>query len=139
MDLDTRKLAPNFVWLFALAALGIAILVKNVVPTPLTPKMWAGLFAVIYGLAGATSVLTTRTNALRAVGAFALAALGLGVFTYVSIIRYGGGGTLGTSLGVIFSVVHTVASFGGSMGGVMFGLKARKGMAGLIAGRPQGG
>lgn len=130
MNLDDRKLAPNFVWLFALAALGIAIAVTKLVPGVYNPKVWAGIYAAVYGAGAVAGTFLTRTGALRSIGAFTVAGAGLGIFYYVTVSQYmQGTGMLGTRTAVLFMAVFGGAAIGGGLGGTLFGLKARQSLA----------
>src|SRR5215467_6488164 len=74
MDQDDRKLAGNFVWLFAAVALGAALALPHVVPSLLggSIKSGAAAFGIVFAACGAASTLLSRTGTLRAVAAFLL-------------------------------------------------------------------
>lgn len=132
MNLDGRKLAPSFVWLFALASLGISIAATKLVPHPLGPKAWAGIYFAVFGAGAAAATFLTRSGALRAIGAFAIGGLGLGAFYYVAITRHAGSSGIGGALGIVFAVVFLVVGVAGGVGGALFGLKLRKNLAGPL-------
>lgn len=136
MNLDDRKLAPHFVWLFALAAVGVALAVTKLVPSPLGPKAWVGIYAGVYGVTAAAGTFLTRTGLVRALGAFAIAAFGLGIFHYISIARHmASAGDVGSAFGTVFALLFLGAAMVGAVGGALFGLKLRKNLARPLLGR----
>ena len=60
------KLSPHFVWLFALATLGLTLLVTKLVP-PVTPKVMAGIYFALFGVGAAAATVITRTSALASI------------------------------------------------------------------------
>jgi hypothetical protein len=120
------KFAPAAVWLFALATVGVALLVTKLVPGPISPKAMAAIYFVIFGAFSTAAVFMTRTSALASIGAFALAGLAIGIFYYVVIAGSAPGSTVGTALGLVFGVAFAVDAFAAGIAGTLFGLKLRK-------------
>ncbi|MEO8704125.1 MAG: hypothetical protein ABI867_29000 [Kofleriaceae bacterium] len=120
------KLAPGFVWLFALATVGVALLVTKLIPGPITPKAMAAIYFAIFGVFAAGGMFMTRASALASIGAYALAAASLGIFYYVIIAGSAPGSSLGTGLGLIFGIGFAVDAFVAGIAGTFAGLKMRK-------------
>jgi hypothetical protein len=128
---DDRKLAANFVWLFAAVALGAAIVAPKLVHGVTTVKAMSGVFGAIFAAFGIASTLLARTGGWRAAGAFADAGVGHAVYWFMmvhSATADGGAGVaaLGTGIGVILTLAFGAASIAGGIGGALFGLKIRR-------------
>jgi hypothetical protein len=144
-----NKLSPNFAWLFALVTLGVTIgvnyLIPHVVHHPLTPKALAGVYFAIFGGGATLAMLFTESGALRVVGTFAAAALGLGIFYYAVIAKVmaaiasgmgassGGASSFGRSAGLMFAVFFAFEALAASIAGALFGKKLRNGLGGVAA------
>lgn len=133
IEQDDRKLAANFVWLFAAVALGAALAVPHVVPSLMggSIKAGAGVFAVVFGACGLASTLLARTGTLRAVGAFLLVGLAHLVIWFVRVHSAGAaaGGVanaLGTVVAIKLAISYGGASIVGGVGGALFGQKVRQ-------------
>ena len=129
-----RKLAPNFVWLFATATLLAAIVVTKLTPTALSPKAWGAIYFALYAIGSASAVYLTRSGAFRSILAFALAGAGLGVFYFLTIRSHmASAGALGTGTAMVFMIVFTVDALAAGIAGSLFALKFRKGLARMAA------
>lgn len=128
---DDRKLPANTVWLFALAALGVAIVLPKIVHLSGSVKTVAGIFALVYAAIGAASTIFARTGGLRAAGAFALSGVAHGAYWLIMMKKAAGAGAgTGTNtLIMTFTVVFALASVVGGIGGTLFGLKVRRNIA----------
>jgi vacuolar-type H+-ATPase subunit I/STV1 len=120
------KLAPAFVWLFALATVGVALLVTKLIPGPISPKAMAAVYFVIFGAFATAGMFLTRAGVGASIGAFALAGASLGIFYYVVIAGSAPGSSLGQGLGLIFGVAFGVDAFAAGVAGTLFGAKLRK-------------
>ena len=127
------KLSPHFVWLFALGALGLALLITKVIP-PVTPKVMAGIYFAVFGISAAAATVITRTSALASIGAFAIAGAGLGGYYYWVITSVAPGSGFGQSLGMVFCIAFAVDALAAGIAGTLAGLKFRKGLATMGAG-----
>ncbi|MBX3158850.1 MAG: hypothetical protein KF773_22985 [Deltaproteobacteria bacterium] len=124
-----RKLSPNLVWLFAAGTLILAILVTKLMTSPLSPKVWGAIYFALFGAGAAASTFLTRAGALRAIGAFALGGVGLGVFYFVSIRSHmEGAGAFGTGTAIVFMIAFAIDAIVAGIAGSLFGLKVRKGL-----------
>ena len=124
------KLSPNFVWLFALGALGLALLVTKVIP-PVTPKVMAGIYFAVFGVSAAAATVLTRTGAAASIAAFAIAGAGLGGYYDWVITSIAPGSGLGQGLGMVFCVAFAVDALAAGIAGTLGGLKFRKGIASM--------
>lgn len=126
------KLSPHFVWLFALATLGLTLLVTKLVP-PVTPKVMAGIYFALFGVGAAAATVITRTSALASIVAFAIAGAGLGGYYYWVITSVAPGSGLGQGLGMVFCIAFAVDALAAGISGTLAGLKVRRGLAGLTS------
>jgi hypothetical protein len=139
---NDSKLAPNAVWLFAFATLGLAIAVTYVLPhvtTAITPKAMAGVYFAVFGAGATAAVFLSRASVWRSVGAFALAGSGIGIFYYLAIIRplaaaasegFGStgasaGATIGGLVGLFYGVGFAIDALAAGIAGSLFGAKLR--------------
>ncbi len=130
-DNDDRKLNANFVWLFAAAALGVAIVAPRFVHGVTSVKTMSGIFGAIFAAFGVASTLLARTGGWRAAGAFFVAGAGHAIYWFMMVRSATSGGgegvaALGTGVGVILTAAFGAASIAGGVGGALFGLKARR-------------
>lgn len=138
MNVQTGRLGPNTVFVFALVTLGVAIGVTKLIPHvagPLAPKAMAAVYFALFCAGAALAALFSRAGAIRTIAAFALGGVGLGIFHYLSIARHmaAAGGTIATSTGIVFAVMFTFAAIGAGIAGTIFGLKFRNGLASTTA------
>ena len=131
MATDDRKLDGNFVWLFAAAAVGAAIVAPKFVHGVTSIKAMAGVFGLVFAAFGAASTLLARTGGWRAAGAFLLAGIGHTVYWAITIHHANAGSegvasALGAGIGMILVVSFGFASIVGGIGGALFGLKVRR-------------
>src|SRR5262249_46506465 len=109
IDNDDRKLNGNFVWLFAAAALGAAIVAPKLVHGVTTVKAMSGIFGAIFAAFGIASTLLARTGGWRAAGAFLLAGAGHAIYWFVTVRSATSGSgegvaALGTGVGMILTL-----------------------------------
>ncbi len=143
-----NKLGPNAVWLFAAATLAVVIGVTYLVPHvahSITPKVMAAIYFALFGAGATASAFLTRTSALRNVGAFLVAGIGLGAFYYIVVGRAAaaaaeslgasgsGAAGFGATMGIIFAVGFAVDALGAGIAGTLFGLKLRRGVPQVAA------
>jgi uncharacterized membrane protein HdeD (DUF308 family) len=143
-----HKLGSHAVWLFAAGTLAVVIGVTYLVPHvvgAITPKAMAAIYFALFGAGATASAFLTRTSALRNIGAFLAAGLGLGVFYYIVVGRAAaaaaeslgasssGAGGFGATMGLVFAVAFAVDALGAGIAGTLFGLKLRKGMPQMAA------
>lgn len=131
---DDRKLAANFVWVFAAAALGVAIVLPKIMHFSTTLKGMSAIFALTFAALGAASTLLARAGGLRAASAFTVAGLAHAVYWFITIKKASAGASgvaagLGAGLLVTLTVAFGVASIVGGIGGTLFGLKVRRNLA----------
>jgi hypothetical protein len=134
IEQDDRKLAANFVWLFAAVALGAALALPHVVPSLMggSIKSGAATFGIVFAICGVGSTLLSRTGTARAVLAFLLVGLAHAIFWFVRVHSAGaesGGGVanaLGTAVAIKLAVSFGGASIAGGVGGALFGQKVRQ-------------
>jgi hypothetical protein len=128
--MHNNKLSPNFAWLFAAATLGVAILTTKLMPSAQTPKVWGAIYFALFGAGATAATFLTRAGALRAIGAFALAGIGLGLFYFVEIRSHvGSAGGLGTGMATVFMIAFAADAIAAGVAGSLFGLKLRTGLA----------
>lgn len=133
MEQDDRKLDANFVWLFAAAALGVALALPHVVPSLLggSIKSGATAFGIVFAVCGGAGTLLARTGTARAVIAFLLVGAAHLIIWYVrvhSAAADAGGtaaNTLGTAVAIKLAVSYGGASIAGGIAGALFGQKVR--------------
>jgi hypothetical protein len=133
IEQDDRKLAANFVWLFAAVALGAALALPHVVPSLMggSIKSGAATFGIVFAMCGAGSTLLSRTGTARAVLAFLLVGLAHAIYWFVRVHSAGAesGGVanaLGTALAIKLALSFGGASIIGGIGGAVFGQKVRQ-------------
>ena len=133
IDQDDRKLAANFVLLFAAVALGAALALPHVAPHLMggSIKSAAAAFGVVFAACGVAGTLLARTGMARAVGAFLLVGLVHAVIWFVRIHSAGaesGGAAnaLGTAVAIKLAISFGGASIVGGVGGALFGQKVRQ-------------
>lgn len=140
----SNKLSPNATWLFALVTLGVTIgvnyLIPHVVHRPLTPKMLAAVYFVIFGAGAFAAMMWTTASALRVIGSFAVGSLGLGIFYYAVVAKVmaevasafgagaGGASSFGSAAGLLFAIFFAFEALAAGIAGAMFGRKLRKGL-----------
>ena len=127
------KLTPHLVWMFSLVTLGIALVVTKAMPGPVSPKTAAAIYFAIFGAGATAAMYLTRATVLLAIGAFAVGAIGLGVYTYLSIAGRDTGSTLGQGLGVYFTAMFLGDALAASVAGTLFGWKLRTRLRPAIA------
>jgi hypothetical protein len=128
MTIDDRKLAPNLVWLFALAALGVAIVIPKVVHVH-TIKSGCILYALSFAVPAVAATLLTRAGTWLAATAFALAGVAHTVYWFVTARAHAGTGGVAMGLVTTFTAVFGLASIVGGVGGALFGQKVRRNLA----------
>ncbi len=131
MESDDRKLNGNFVWLFAAAAFGAALVAPKLIHGVTSVKAMAGVFGMVFAAFGVASTILARTGGLRAAAAFALAGLGHGIYWYVSVHSATSSdgaamSAIGSSVGMVLTASFGAASIVGGVGGALFGLKVRR-------------
>ena len=133
IDQDDRKLAANFILLFAIVALGAALTLPHVAPKLMghSIKSGATVFGIVFAACGLAGTLLARTGTWRAVGAFALVGIVHTVIWFVRVHSAGAesGGVanaLGTAVAIKLAISFGGASLAGGIGGALFGLKARQ-------------
>lgn len=127
--MTNSKLAPNSVWLFSLATLGLAIAVTYVLPRitgPMSPKGVAAIYFVVFGAGSLAATFLSSASAWRSVGAFAVSSAGLGVFYYIAIVR-AAGGLVGGMMGLVFGVGFAIAALFAAIAGSVAGSRLRAG------------
>ena len=125
IEQDDRKLAANFVWLFAAVALGAALALPHVVPSLMggSIKSGAATFGIVFAVCGAASTLLARTGTARAVLAFLLVGLAHAIDRYVRVhsATTEAGATavnaLGTAIAIKLALSFGGASIAGGVGG----------------------
>jgi hypothetical protein len=140
-DQDDRKLAPNFVLLFAAVALGAALALPHVAPSLLghSIKSGAGVFGIVFAACAVAGTLLARTGTWRAVGAFLLVGVVHTVYWYVKIhsaaAESGGSAAnaLGTAVAIKLAMSFGGASIAGGVGGALFGQKIRQNLKKTVA------
>lgn len=138
------KLAPNSVWLFALATLAVTIGATLLIPKavgPITPKAMAAVYFALFGAGATAATYLSRASALRTIAAFATGGLGLAAFYYVVVARAAaaaaselgasssGASGFAAAAGLIFAVGFGVAALSAGVAGTLFGMKLRKGLS----------
>ena len=132
IEQDDRKLAANFVWLFAAVALGAALALPHVVPSLLghSIKSGAATFGIVFAMCGAASTLLARTGTTRAVLAFLLVGLAHAIYWFLRVHSAtdsgGAASALGTAVAVKLALSFGGASIAGGVGGALFGQKVRQ-------------
>ena len=132
IEQDDRKLAANFVWLFAAVALGAALALPHVVPSLMggSIKSGAATFGIVFAICGAASTLLARTGTTRAVLAFLLVGLAHAIYWFVRVHSAtdsgGAASALGTAVAVKLMLSFGGASIAGGVGGALFGQKVRQ-------------
>ena len=133
MNTLNGKLGPAAVWLFAVITLAVALAVTRLIPQltgPISPRAMVALYFALFGLGATAAVFVTRTKALAAIGAFALAGVGLGSFYYIVVARTfaGAGESVSTAIGMIFAILFAAVALAAGIAGTVFGLQLRKGL-----------
>jgi hypothetical protein len=139
---NNSKFGPNAVFLFAVATLALAIAVTYIVPhisASISPKVMAAVYFAVFGAGATAAMFLSSASALRTIGAFAIAAAGLGIFYYVVVARVvaeaaqslgaTSGGGIAAASGLIFGVGFFVDALAAGIAGTLFGSKLRRGMA----------
>jgi hypothetical protein len=127
------KFGPNTIWLVALFTLGAALGLTKLVPAitgPITPKAMAAVYFAVFGTGATVGMFLSRASALRSIGAFALAGVGLGIFYFVVVGRTfaAAGSGIAAGMGIIFAVAFAVDALAAGIAGTLFGLKLRRGL-----------
>jgi hypothetical protein len=132
-DQDDRKLAPNFILLFAAAALGVALALPHVAPSAMghSIKSGAAVFGIVFAACAVGGSLLSRTGMWRAIGAFLLVGVIHTVYWFVRVHSAGAesGGSvanaLGTAVAIKLAISFGGASIAGGIGGSIFAQKVR--------------
>jgi hypothetical protein len=132
IEQDDRKLAANYVWLFAAVALGAALALPHVVPSLMggSIKSGAAAFGIVFAACGAGGTLLARTGSLRAVCAFLLVGLAHTVIWFVRVHSSADNSgalanALSTTVAIKLAMSYGGASIVGGIGGALFGQKVR--------------
>ncbi len=134
MSNENGTFGANAVWLFALGTLAVVLGVTKVIPHvvgPISPKAMAAVYFALFGAGATAATFFSRADALRTIGAFTAAGVGLGIFYYVLVARAfaGAGAGIASSMGLVFSVAFAVDALAAGIAGTLFGIKLRRGLA----------
>lgn len=123
------KFGPNAVWLFAVFTLGVALGVTKLIPSitgAISPKAMAAVYFAVFGAGATIATFLTRARPLHAIGAFALAGVGLGAFYYLAIAGQAPASGFAATLGILFAAGFAIDALAAAVAGTLFGLKLRK-------------
>ncbi len=134
------KFGPNAVWLFALGTLGAVLGITEVIPHivgPISPKAMAAVYFALFGGGAAAATFLSRAGALRTIGAFTAAGVGLGIFYYVLVARAFAsvGAGAASTMGLVFSIAFAADALAAGIAGTLFGMKLRRGINSPVAAR----
>ncbi len=140
MSNENGKFGPNAVWLFALGTLAAVLGVTKIIPHVvgmISPKAMAAVYFTKFGAGATAAAYFGLAGAVRTIGAFTAASVGLGIFYYVIVARTFAsvGSGIATSMGLVFSVAFAVDALAAGIAGTLFGLKLRRGLARPVVAR----
>ena len=127
------KLSPHIVWLFAAAALAVAIGATYAVHAT-SWKVYAGIYFVLFGGGAFAAGMLTRASAVQTILPFAAASAGLGAFYYAVFAKVASaaGDSFGSSAGgaasklaLVIGAVVFIDALAASIGGAVSGMKLR--------------